>query len=371
MSKSNKPLSVIRIFEQIQSNIAEINTPPLSRDSIKINRDELKKLGDDEIETGLPFARISIDFPESNNEFTFCMDFLNTGVVLAVLDLEPLWRDYSELGDTNQQVSNLITDILVCLSSGQLAMLVTSTEDDDRLQALELLYRKPGRQKYDAICTATAFQPKRKLKGREYKTNIFVNNADIKRVSLDIASAQLLLMPDFNFELMSKIGRTNIAGLHEPLTLEIFNKNVDAYTQKAGERAEKEIGEKFGVDGMSFSEQMAHFARWRHIELMFWSLLLVLSPYIIQWNASDIHLGVPISAVLSALLFVFRKKYPYPQILFVLAPIAYIVFICSAATYYNNFVVHWISWVIGIGAFISLAENIYFDIRAVRLKMQK
>ncbi len=339
MTNSSEALSVIRIFDQIRSKISKINTLPLVPGSIKINSDEFRKIGNDEVETGIPFARISIDFPESNKDFTFCLDFFNTGLVLTILNFESLWCGYSELGKSDEKVATLITNILICLANGQLALLVTLTEDDDRLQAFELLYRKPGRKIYDAISTANAFQSERKLKDREYKTDVYVNGADIEAVSLDINNAQPLLMADLNFELMSKIGRKNIVGLHEPLTLEIFNANVDQYSQKVGEEVAGRVGQKFdvfdkklegierkmGVSTMSLSQQIVHFAKWRHIELMFWSLLLLLCGYIARWDFSGLNPSIFLLTVVLVPIFVSRNSFSYPRILYVLAPFAYTI----------------------------------------------
>lgn len=378
---TKRSLSVIRIFEQVRTNIAAIDVFPLTPDAIKVNKDELEALGDDEVESGYAFARVATDFPESNSALTFAVDFLNTGIVFTIMNLEPLWRDYSELGTTDTQVSQLIIDTLICLANGQLAMLVTLTEDDDRLQAFELLYRHPGRTRYDAICTAANFQSARKLKGREYKTDVFINKAKIDPVSLNVAKTQFLLMSDSQFAMMRSIGRKNISGLHEPLTREIFNKNVDAYAEKVGQKvadtmeykvdqAFDVVEKKIGVQGKSFWEQAVHFAKWRHIELMFWSLSLLLCPYLINAN-TNVYPGVILLAGALVALFVFRKKYPYPQILYVLAPVAYVLFVVGLWLFVGGMTSHWLAWVIGIGAFVALIENIFFDARAVMSKIRQ
>ena len=366
MSESHALLSVIHIFEQIRSNVAEINTSPLTPEAIKINRDEFAKLGNDEIETGVPFARIAIDFPESNSEFTFCIDFFSTGVVLSILGLEPSWCEYSALGDSNHQVAQVITNVLKCLASGQLALLATSTEDDERLQAFELLYRKPGSRKYDAICTATMFESKRKLKGREYTTDLFINRADIAEVPLDIAHAQCLLLFDADPDLMQKIGRKHITDLHVPLTRELFDENIDRYANAQGAKALEAYDHVFGTSGMSFGELVFHFAKWRHIELMYWALALLLCPYLAAWNATGVHFAVPLLAVVVTVIFLVRNKLPYPKILFLLAPVGYLVFFVSAFIFVDNFINHWLSWVIGAGAIVSLGENVYVDVRTIK-----
>jgi hypothetical protein len=369
MPSSTKSLSVIHIFEQIKANIAAVDTPPLSLDSVKINKDEITKIGDEEYESGAIFARIAIDFAQSNSEFTFCLDFLNTGVVLTILNFEPLWRQYSELGETDFEVSRLITDTLTCLSNGQLSMLVTITEDDERFQAFELIYRQAKLQKYDAICTGTAFQSKRKLRGRKYTTQLFANNANIESVSLDIKKAQLLLMPDTNFDQMSNIGRKNISDLSEPLTLETFNANVDAYAQKVGDQVADKIDEKLGVHGMSFTQQVVHFAKWRHLELIFWSVLLVACESIISLSLLEMHFAVYTIVPLLVLMTIFRNKFSYGKTLYVFAPAAYIIFTLSSVVFLNNFVNNWISWVVVTFAIISFIENVPFDIYGIKKKL--
>ena len=379
MDKMTTPISVIRIFEQVRKTITEIDTPPLTRDTIKVNSDEYAKLGDDEAE--YPFARIAIDFPSGNNDFTFCMDFLSTGVALTILNLEWTWHQYEELGESNQQIARVITDVLVCLANGQIAMLVTLTEDDDRMQAFELLYRRPNRRNYDAICTGTMFQSARKLKNREYKTDLYANKSAIKQVDLNVGSAQQLLILDDDLEMMRSVGRKNIGGLHQPLTYELFTEAVCEYSEKAGQQAadklEKNVDKAFdaaekkmGIHGKTFWEQVALAARWRHFELMLEAALLFVWTCVILGDSTGIWVGLVILCVV-LVAWLFRHRYPYPQVLYVLAPLAYGLFIFSTLWFSTHLVNHWFAWALAVIMVVSLAECLFFDVRSVVHRLRR
>lgn len=379
MSEKKKRLSPVHIFKYVQNYVDKTNTEPIVPSIVKVNQDQINELNEDDDLT-YPFARIDSGFPESHDQLAFTMDFFGTGVGIGFSGGEGMWQPYEVLGDTNKDVATVLTNILTGFSNGQLKVLLTNLEDRDHIQAIELLYKRPHQVAYDAIGTSDMFLPPRKLKHETLKTDIFTNHADIKEVAIDVRKTQLLLLPDVDPDIMTEIGRKNLIDLSEPLTPAILKQNIDDYAtrfgDKVGAKVEKAINNKFdqfdanmGISGMSAWEQFVHFARWRHIELMVWGFAMLTAYHWATWTIGNIHPTVLLVGISLIPLYIFRKRYPYPQILYLFAPVSYLLFIIGATVFLRDFSTHWISWTIAVFAVISICESVFFDLYSIRQKI--
>ena len=376
MHETQKPLSPIHIFGNVQKYIEKISTAPLLPTIVKVNKDQANDLGNDE-EIEFPFARVDTGFPESYDQLLFAIDFYDKGLDLAFSGGEGTWVAYEELGTTDREVSIALTNLLTVFSNGQLKILLTCLEKNDHIQAVEILYRAPHSSVYNAIATSSRFLPPKKLKKHILYTTLFANSAGIKEVDIDISKTQKLLLPSYvDEEIMNAIGRKNLIDLNEPLLPENLELCIDNYAEKAGERASVKINQKLdtfdksiGAYGMSTWELFVHFARWRHIELMVWGFAMLAAYHWVTWTIADANPIIWLIGISLIPIYLFRKRYPYPQILYIFAPIGYMLFAIGTVLFLQNFTPHWITWTIAIFALLSIAENIFLDIYSIRQKI--
>lgn len=354
-------LSVIKLFGYIQKDLQQINTPPLTAQALEVNADAYAELGsDNNPEEGLVFARISMDFPKRYTDIPFSMIFDINGVALSVAGQDFVFAPFQEIGSNERDIATKLINILVGLANGQLAILNTMTQDNEKVQAWELLYRKPGNSLYDALATYALFDSARKLKSREMVTEKFANTADIKDVDVDIETFKL-----FTFETnwLTKFNRTQIAGLHVPLTREDWEKSVDKYYDDKADAFVEKVDQWATKDKRSFKQQVLDAAKWRHLELMWWSLALMLYKPVSAWSLEYFHPSMVIFGlfVIAATIYRRNKKFYhyYPWI----RPLAYVGFFLASILFISQHdnSAWWI--VLCVFAAISLAENIFFDAR--------
>lgn len=224
-----KQFSVIQFFRYVSEGVEKINVPPITSANLVINKDAYEELGGEFDEGEMPFGHIGRDFPESNTDLVFIVDFYATGMAVCVGSFEYTFCHYEHLGDDEKVVARKVVDMLVALANGQVSLLCTYTEDDEKLQAIEVLYRKPEVQKYAAVATYPMFDSKRKLRNRELKTEHFANGSDITEIQLDDELLFYFLPQPFGSK---KHNRKQITGLHKPLTREVWEKKVDDYYEK-------------------------------------------------------------------------------------------------------------------------------------------
>lgn len=367
MKSTKNNIAALSVFTNVQEFIALTNVSPLLSSSVKVNKDQVNELGD-AVDQEFPFASIDTGFAESNDGLLFALYFYETGVSVGYSGGENSWIDYGELGSTSKNVSAQLIKLLTIFANGQLKVLLTCLDDEEHIQAIEVIYRKPGSRTYDAIGTTEHFLPKRKLKNGVLTTSLFANTARIDEVTIDVTKTLKLLFPETDGEVMNAIGRKNILDLNEPLTPESLEERIDAYAEEVGARAyekvEASVNEAFSpldIAGMSMWEQFIYFARWRHIELIFWSFALLAAPSVAAWALADIHPAALLIGALVIPLYVFRGRYPYPKTLYLLAPVAYAAFVVSSIVFLHDFIVHWVTIVVAFFAVVSLGENMFFD----------
>lgn len=375
MQKTRGQVSPIHIFKSVQEYIEKINTAPLTPSIVKINKDQANELGNEE-GLGFPFANIDVGFPESDDQLLFSLEFSEEGVGIGFSGGEGTWVAYESVGKTNEEVSTTLIHLITAFSNGQLKVLLTCLEENEFIQAIEILYRAPGRATYDAVATFEMFLPTRKLKNHTLITSLFANKSDIQDVEMSVSKIQKLLIPDADPSIMNAIGRKRLLDLSEPLTPELLKLKIDRYAEKIGKRASVKIDKKFdemeasmGIYGMTLWEQCVHFARWRHIELMIWGFAMLSAHYWITWTIPQANPVILLIGVALLPLFLFRKRYPYPQVLYVLAPIGYVLFTIGAMVFLQYFTSHWLTWIIAVFAVMSIGENVFFDLYFIRQKI--
>lgn len=356
-------ISAIKLFRHIQTLIGKINTPPLTQEALEINEDAYAELGsENDSGNSLIFARIGVEFPKRYTDLSFVMLFGDDGAALAVGGQEFIFSHYTHLGSDEKDIARKLINVLVGLANGQLAMLTTMTQDNEKIQAWEILYRKPGSQLYDALATYAMFDSARKLKNRELVTQKFANTADINDVDVDIATYKQFM---FETNWLNKFNRQQIAGLHIPLTRADWEKSVDKYYDDRADEFVKKVDQWANPGQRTVWQQVIDAAKWRHLELLWWSLALILYRPITEWSLEHFHpAAISFGAfVLAATIYrrnpTFYKYYPF------IRPLAYVSFVLSAIIYASVYDGSgwWIT--LGIVALVSLAENIFFDVHAI------
>lgn len=362
--EDDKQFSAIAFFRHVSELIAKINVAPVDRKTLVINKDAYQELGGEFAESDLPFAHIGWEFPTSNTDLVFIVDFYATGVGVCVGSFEYTFCHYEHLGDDEEAVARKIVDMIVTLANGQVSLLCTYTEDEEKLQAIEILYKRPGAQKYNALATYAMFDSRRKLKGRELMTEHFANSGDIADVPLD-KEILLCFLPDI--EGSRNYSRKQIVGLHQPLTRAAWEKKVDDYYEKKANAIVAKVDKWANKDNekLTFMEQIVKYGRYRHVEIIWWSLALLLFEYVYAWQLGDIPLYYGGLIFVAVALGVMTRKVEYARYLGVAVPFAYLLAGLAAFMFLGvaDKGVWW--WVFAICWLFSACEVIGLDIRAL------
>lgn len=360
-------LSIIKLFNYVKKAIEKLDTPPLTKHALEINTDAYAEIGDGTSE-GVVFARIGVDFPKKYTDLPFSMIFSEEGVALAVGGMDYVFSEYEEIGDDEKQIATKIVNILIGLANGQLAVLNTITQDDEKTQAWEILYRQPGKQLYDAQATYAVFDSERKLKNKELITQKFANTADIKEVDVDIEAYK-----QFTFETnwLNKFNRQQIAGLHVPLTRKDWEASVDTYYDKKADDIVKKVDAWATKDKRSVWQQTIDAAQWRHIELTWWAVALLAYKSLSEWSLAHVHPGLIVFIILLLAATLFRNNELFLKFYTYIRFIAYGIFAGAGFVYvgYSDNSFWWVA--LGVVALVSLAENIGFDIHMVYKKLRR
>lgn len=359
-NQTQTELSTITLFEDIRTAIEKIDTYPLTRDTLEINQDSYAELGDDIPGEGIIFARIGMDFPKKDSDLPFMMLFGSHGAALAFGAQEFVFCHYELLGDTEQHIARNLVAILVALANGQITLLNSMTQDNEKVQAWELLYRAPDRQLYDALATNIMFDSARKLKNREMVTEKFANSAAIRARKVDVGTLKLFIA---DTDARTKIDRTQIPGLHIPLTRDNWEKSVNKYYEDMADAVVEKVDRWVKKDDRSMWQQIVDAAKWRHLELLWWWLALMLYAPISQWSLEALDPIVTVFGALVILATIFRNTSIVILGIHWLKPLLYIGFILSLFLHFLEPASSIWWWVIGIFSVMSLIENFFFDIR--------
>lgn len=362
-------LSALHIFRAVQSFIASVDTSPLLAAHLRFNQEQYNQ-SDDDVAVEFPFARLDTGFPESNTSLGFMIDFYSKGIDIAVLgNGEPVRLLYDDIASDNEAVASALIALLTVLGNGQVKLLLTCTDDDDeRLQAVEVLYRPAGKRSYDAIISQDFFMKPRQLRDHSLKTTVITNSVDLADVPLATELLQRCLVDDVNTELMAMIGRKRLVDLNVPLTPEVLKQGIDAYAEEMGERAGQKVeaflgGKKSaGAQPMSFWEEVTANSATRHIDLLWGGFLMLAAPYWIRWDEDFSTAALAIGGVMIILYFV-RKKLPQRVLLYGIGPLGYGVFILSAVEFISSFTNHWVWWAVAIAAVLIGAATAVVDVR--------
>lgn len=366
MTKSDsiepEEFSVIKFFRYFSEYIETLGDAPLGKDALTINKDVYEQLGGDEIDEELPFAHVAFDFPTSNNDLMFTLDLYASGAAMGIGSFEYTFCHYEHIGKDEQQVAARMVDILKALCNEQLALLCTYTEDDENLQAIEVLYRKPGAAKYDAIATYPMFESKRKLKGRELKTERFANFGSSGEVSVQ-TDAFLYFIPESPSS--HTYDRKQISGLHVPLSREVWERKIDDYYDKKSDELVARFDGWANKENLTFMEQVVKYGRWRHVELASWSLVLLAYEYVVGWRLWDLPLQYVALAGITLGLVVYRNKVSYGRYLSTSVLFAYGLALLAAFMFVTlpEKSLWW--WIVGVCWTFSVVECIGLDIRGL------
>lgn len=178
--------STIRFFRALSDRVAACNTYPLNSDNLIIDHDEYAQIGEHD-ESAAPFAYLGIDHPRSRQDLLFGIEFFDTGYEISIDRQVPLFYHYYHLADDEKMAADIVFAILAALANGQVGVLCSQTDDDERVQAVEVLYRPKGRQQYQALRTYPMFSSKRQLRDREWSTFMMRGDAAIDEVQVNRA----------------------------------------------------------------------------------------------------------------------------------------------------------------------------------------
>lgn len=358
MIDDDSHFSVIKFFRYVTEKIEAINTPPLSSVSLQINSDAYRELGGEFDESDQPFAHIALEFPTSNNDLIFATDFYPNGIGVSVGSFDYTFCHYEHLGDDEKQVAARVVDMLTTLANGQLGVLITYTEDDDKIQALEVLYKKPKKAKYDAIRTYPVFESARKLKNRELRADYSMNKADIDEAKLDVDMfLNFLPQPPGS----DKYSRSQIQGLHAPLSRAEWESRVDEHYEEKTDEFISKVDAWAKKDDLSFKQQIIKYSKWRHLEILWWSAVLVLFTHIVSWNFSAVSPYAIGFVLVIALVTLFRNMVRYNVYLLLIQPVAYIASIVVAAMFLGTDDKNIWWWIVAVCWVFSALEVIVFD----------
>lgn len=354
-------LSTIKIFNFVKKQIEKINTPPLTLDLLEVNEDAYSELGgDDDTSENSIFARIGFDFPKSYHDLPFMLVFDREGAALSVGALDFVYAHYEHLGENERVVASKLVAILTGLANGQLAVLNTLTQDNEKVQAWEMLYRKPKESYYDAITTYATFDSARKLKGREITTQKFANAADIAETVIDME-----IYRHFTYETnwLNQFNRTHIASLHIPLTRDDWEKSIDRHYNEKTEGFLKNVDRWEDKVDHSLWERVLNAVKWRHLELMWWTFALLLFEPIRLWSLDAFHPVIISFGVFVIAATIYRRNPTFYRYYPWVRPIAYVSFILSSVLFISHYDASIWWFVLALIAALSLLENIFFDVR--------
>lgn len=303
-------IAPIRIFHAVHDKIKKIDTHPLCIDSLEINQDAYAELSGSEPE-GRPFARFDYSFPRSDKDLSFTMDFADNGIALGGAMHDMVFCPYEHLGDTSRQVAERVMEILTALANGQIALLLTTSEDGEETQAVEVLYRRKNAKCYTPLLTAPFFDQKRKYTPDQLTTTLLANSADIPEVNVHLPTYRLLLA-----ESDSKQYNYNRKALHDlniPLDSATWEASIDAHYKEWGEGVEERIDEWFGTDKtLGTKEQLIQDYKrsqiYRHISLLWVTTFgaSILYNYFLDWGRGPAYIILALAILV--LLVWFRKK---------------------------------------------------------------
>ena len=356
-----KELSIIKLFGYVQKAIEKIDTYPLAKENLDVNSDSYADLGSDSDED-LMFAHIGVDYTKRHTDLAFGMIFSKSVVGLSVGGHEYVFVHYDRIGRDEKDIAEKLTSILIGLANGQLAILCTVIQDNEKIQAWEILYRKTDNQFYDALSTYAMFDSARKLKNRELTTRKFANTANIRDIDVDIDTFRLFM---FETTWLNKFNRKQINGLHIPLTRENWERSVDKYYDEKADAFIEKVDVWAEKDKKGFRQQVLDAAKWRHIELMWWSLALLMYKTLTEWSLERIEAGFVAFGVFVVVATVYRRRMTsYRHSLYIRLS-AYVGFALSAFIFASYFDGSFWWYVLGALGLLALIENISFDIYAV------
>ena len=149
-------ISAIKIFHQITKHIREIGIYPLSFSNLNIQQDAYKRLAAGEEYEGFEiFATLEQSQKQKDTDLRFMVEFLEVGIILSIEDYDHIQLEYSDIGPSNDEVSNNIILALMMLSNGQLSCLLTLR--NKRLCATELIYKSNSRAIATTIAISTYY----------------------------------------------------------------------------------------------------------------------------------------------------------------------------------------------------------------------
>lgn len=364
----SKTFSAIKFFRYFSESIKDINVAPMDQDTLVINKDIYEELGSDEVDEELPFAHLAFDFPTSNNDLIFVVDLYQSGVAMSVGSFEYVFCEYELLGKNEEAAAERVIAIAKALSNGQLSLLCTYTEDDEKLQAIEVLYRKPDAQKYDTIATFPMFESKRKLRNRELKTEHFGNKSVIDEVAVHLDTfISFLPQPPG----VQTYNRKQIKGLHLPLSRDAWEKKINQYYEKRSERILSRFDKGSGNSKLSFLELVVKYGKWRHLELSAWSIALLLFEYVISWRLTEAPVSLFLFASAVIMLAVLRDKVSYRRYLASTVLFSYAIATFAAVSFLNVGTKEMLWWILGVCWMFSVAEVLGLDLRAVARSIRR
>lgn len=133
--------STIKIFQQIESRIRQINVYPLTPENLIIQQDAYKRLaGNDEESGDEVFAVLEQARKESDTDLRFMVQFIDGVFLLSIEGHADHQFRFADLGKTAKEVADQIVATLIMLSNGQLSILHTSRHG--KLCAIEIIYRE-------------------------------------------------------------------------------------------------------------------------------------------------------------------------------------------------------------------------------------
>ncbi len=239
-------------FTEFKKKIEAINKYPLSKQNLHINEDALQHVLDDDTDESVPFAVVEMARPHHKDDLLFSCEFYPSAIMLTTGSDYPIDIDYKELKLSSSQLAERLVAILIGLCNGQIASMYTIA--NNRIQAIELLYKAPKATLYAAFYTLDTFQSKRALRYVDYETDVYKNDLDFKQVDVDIRLLSKFFPRPVNFGGM----RGAIANLADPLTLEEWQQlDGKRFDQRWDNYIAKRFGEK--KTWKQWAQKYSHF----------------------------------------------------------------------------------------------------------------
>jgi len=314
-SDSIQGFSTIRFFSRLKKEITKATEFPLREQDIVINKDAYAALGDEDSSSQKPFAVIALDHFRSDNDLRFSFEFFEESVGVSIPDfLDPFLVPYDEIDDDEGMAALKLANVIVALANGQLSFLLTLTEEDDKVQATEILYRAPSTQKYEVLYAIPFFvnAPKKLRLPMSLTTKHHVNKTDAPEVKVSKSLARLILTGE-NEQPFSP--RKFIKDLSSPLTREVWETALDKYADEAAERSMKKFDiwtgyDYEGANKRTYKENYILFSRMRHTSLLVVGVVVMfLLGLMLGWSQAIVTVMI-VSVLTGSILASVKSKLP-------------------------------------------------------------